>query len=438
MPLGFERINERQLRPNSRINFIKPLEGSSKEVALDFLNRIAAICYPIMVKNSIVVMSLEEFEPNMDFVGRNFNAGEVIQLVLKAPYTGHWLPFRHVQMVMMHELAHCKQMNHSGAFWKVRNNYADEIRQLWSKDYVGEGLWGRGKMLTTGSKSAETDLEKETLPSSLCGGTFRSNRRKRKRGPEKEKSKLSYAERKQRRIARKFGVNGVALGEDEVTKNKLENGKKIKGKPRVAGSARGRELRAAAALARFEKIKEESDCTTEDNLESSSDDDSDYESFDTTNEDDTGTTTNLRDAKGFNMVKVCENEDPDDDFVKQEVNELRNFGTSKKTDNPTAQAGPALLLAKDNKPQRQPSHSKQSTTKEQHIDKEIATKATCLLCSFDNEPNSFICMACSNVLDSHALSDTWKCQRNTCKDSKFLNSGDSGVCGICGRSQNNP
>ncbi len=48
------------------------------------------------------VMSLEEYEPNPEFVGRNFNAGEVIQLVLKAR-SGHWLPFNYVQMVMMHE-----------------------------------------------------------------------------------------------------------------------------------------------------------------------------------------------------------------------------------------------------------------------------------------------------------------------------------------------
>lgn len=47
-------------------------------------------------------MSLEEYEPNREFVGRNFNAGEVIQLVLKS-LSGRWLPFEYVQMVMMHE-----------------------------------------------------------------------------------------------------------------------------------------------------------------------------------------------------------------------------------------------------------------------------------------------------------------------------------------------
>lgn len=55
-----------------------------------------------MREHHLSVMSLEEYEPNPEFVGRNFNAGEVVQLVLKAR-SGHWLPFNYVQMVMMHE-----------------------------------------------------------------------------------------------------------------------------------------------------------------------------------------------------------------------------------------------------------------------------------------------------------------------------------------------
>ena len=55
-----------------------------------------------MREHHLSVMSLEEYPPNPEFVGRNFNAGEVVQLVLKAR-SGHWLPFDYVQMVMMHE-----------------------------------------------------------------------------------------------------------------------------------------------------------------------------------------------------------------------------------------------------------------------------------------------------------------------------------------------
>ncbi|MBE3043157.1 hypothetical protein IMZ48_11415 [Candidatus Bathyarchaeota archaeon] len=60
------------------------------------------LAVPIMKSNYLSVRSLEEYEPNREFVGRNFNAGEVIQLVLKSQ-SGRWLPFNYVQMVMMHE-----------------------------------------------------------------------------------------------------------------------------------------------------------------------------------------------------------------------------------------------------------------------------------------------------------------------------------------------
>jgi len=38
------------------------------------------------------------------------NAGEVVQLVLRNPNTSAWLPFSFVLRVMIHELAHIKQM----------------------------------------------------------------------------------------------------------------------------------------------------------------------------------------------------------------------------------------------------------------------------------------------------------------------------------------
>ena len=319
MPIGIQRINAPRPQPSSQIIFIKPLPGPTSAYAQDFLERIAAICHPIMKANHLSIMTLEEHEPNLEFIGRNFNAGEIIQLVLKASYSGHWLSFRSVQMVMMHELAHCVQMNHSGAFWKVNNQFKGELRELWAKGYTGEGLWGRGQTLLSGEYDTGRNLENEILPTNLCGGSFRSSRRgKRKRGPEKPKE--SYAERQQRRIKKKFGVNGVTLGDDDDTKVKLENGMKPKGKPRVAGSKRGRELRAAAALARFEQVKKEypKDETLFSDSETESDGDNGdgAEAFNSDG-------SRLRDGKGRGMVKVCEDADRDDVHVEEEIQELQ-------------------------------------------------------------------------------------------------------------------
>ena len=88
MPLGILRLNERHQRPNSRITFIKPLPGPDAPLAQDYLERVAAICHPIMKRYYLSITSLEEYEPNPDFMGRNFNNGEVIQLVVNHPRSG--------------------------------------------------------------------------------------------------------------------------------------------------------------------------------------------------------------------------------------------------------------------------------------------------------------------------------------------------------------
>lgn len=421
-----------------------------------------------MKEHHLSVTSLEEFPANREFVGRNFNAGEVIQLVLKSPTSGRWLPFRYVQMVMMHELAHCKQMNHSRAFWAVRNGYAAEMKGLWSKNYTGEGIWGRGAQLGTGEWERNTIAEGEALPEHLCGGTYRS-RRKRKA------PKLSYQEQKQRRIEKKFGKNGVALGEDISTKVKLEGGKVTKGKPRVAGSARGRDLRAAAALARFEKIKEEvkeevkQEIKDEDDDDTASDDDSGQEAVDING-------VRLVDGQGRGMVKVCEEEDDSDPAVKQEMDELYTVFSSvpfiKPEQSPDPEPSTSSLIeeeAVDHDEEailagpepwrvlikREPAgsiedpmgkstktHLQPNSTDDIGPDELVSepSQLPCKVCSFFNDPLAPTCAMCSNVMNAAISPGSWSCSRGTCKDSTYMNSRDCGVCGLCGqqRKERNP
>ena len=337
MPIGIQRLNAQRPQPSSQIIFIKPLPGPGEKYAQDFLERIAAICHPIMKANHLSIMTLEEHEPNPEFIGRNFNAGEIIQLVLKAPYTGHWLSFRSVQMVMMHELAHCMQMNHSGAFWKINNQYKGELKELWARGYTGDGLWGKGQTLLSGEYHTGTSMESEFLPANLCGGTFRTSRKgKRKRAAEKPKE--TYAERQQRRIRKKFGVNGQSLGDDESTRVKLENGKKPKGKPRVAGSARGRELRAAAASARFEQVKEEETKKEEESLFGDSDADTESSDAEIAHEAVDINGSRMRDGKGRGMIKVCGDQDQNNVHVKEEIKELQRLNVQ--DSNPSSETCP--------------------------------------------------------------------------------------------------
>ncbi|CAM1507040.1 Fc.00g066810.m01.CDS01 [Cosmosporella sp. VM-42] len=485
MVAGWQRLNEKRSQPNPNIVFIKPLNGPDEKIAQDFLERIAAQCRPIMRENHLYVTSLEEYEPNREFVGRNFNAGEVVQLVLKSPSTGRWLPFEYVQMVMMHELAHCKQMNHSRAFWAVRNGYAAEMQTLWSKGYTGDGIWGRGAKLATGEWERHTVLADEVLPEHLCGGTYRSRGSKRKKKPA-----LSYKEQKERRILKKFGKNGVALGADDDTKVKLEKGKKVQAKPRVAGSARGRELRAAAALARFDKPKGEPERIKDEDEETESGSDSEYEVVEVDGVDAVDVDgKRLVDRKGRGMIKVCEDEDQQDPGARDEADELRGWFTrgikrespelqglgtlgatgsrskartpgqdgkaletrrsgikEEPNDGPSRIDAPARSITIYSSPRPQvldTSSTKRSSDPETFPPRtattasssfrpnETSTTKSCSMCSFGNPLASVTCTICANVLEP--TSNSWRCNNNSCKQSLYRNSGDCGVCGLCGR-----
>ncbi|KAK0392507.1 hypothetical protein NLU13_2002 [Sarocladium strictum] len=474
MPYGIQRLNVKRSQPNPNVVFIKPLAGPDEKVAQDFLERIAAQCLPVMRDNMLSVMSLEEFPPNREFVGRNFNAGEVIQLVLKSPSTGRWLPFEYVQMVMMHELAHCKQMNHSKAFWAVRNQYAAQMYGLWAKGYTGDGIWGRGANLRTGEWENNTVLSSEVLPEHHCGGTYRSRGRKRKAKPS-----LTYQEKKERRILKKFGKNGMALGADEEAKVKLEKGKKVQGKPRVAGSARGRELRAAAALARFEQAKTEPDVKGEEATDSSSE--SEYEDGDPDTKDALDLDgTRLVDGHGRGMIKVCEDEVLDDPSARDETKELRDVlrgkvktepieinddsdgEASRETANRTKPDGshqprslwdvpPAPHSAH---PSKAPASSRdkptidgegashQSMRNTTNVDKSLlaprrstekSTRLECGICTFSNSSSALRCDMCANVLQRTADPEAWLCTSQVCKAKEYVNAGDCGLCGLCGK-----
>ncbi|KAK5990926.1 DNA-dependent metalloprotease WSS1-like protein [Cladobotryum mycophilum] len=476
MPIGIQRLNTKKSQPNPCIIFIKALKGPDEAIAQDFLERIAAQCLPVMREHHIDVMALEEFPANREFVGRNFNAGEVVQLVLKS-LGGRWLPFNYVQMVMMHELAHCKQMNHSKAFWAVRNQYASQMQGLWSKGYTGDGLWGRGATLGTGEWDKNTVHADEILPEHLCGGTYRSQKTKRKVKPV-----VTYQERKERRILKKFGANGMALGADEDAKIKLEKGKRIQSKPRVAGSARGRELRAAAALARFEKNTDTKDGVKKEETETDSDS-SDYEIIDLEEPAIDLDGTRLVDKDGKGLVKICEDENTEDSGAKDELNELRGiFGRTRiKQESPevsilgSSQKGSSRRQVKREEqtssikseaihrpklpdiPQLKSAVSKRSlksdvgtpdgpsapraskaTAAKQppaHIDlcDVDSTTKSCSMCSFANLIPAITCAVCSNVLHPSKMPNAWRCSGASCENTTYMNSGDCGVCGLCGQ-----
>jgi len=498
MPLNTVRLNhQKSSHPNDRIVFIKALprpgsDQASYDLADTFLRAIAAQCLPIMKKHYLSVTTLEEYEPNREFIGRNFNNGEIIQLVLQSR-DGCWLPFNMVQMVMMHELAHNSHMNHGKYFWQTRNLYSQEMTGLWANGYTGEGFWGSGRTLTDlGAVMGNNVLRSEELEGlPLCGGTFRSRRRKRRAAG--ESGELTWKEKRERRIEKKFGKNGVTLGEDEDKRLMLEIGKKgpIGGKPRVAQSQRGRELRAAAALARFATNKQvegfKQEVETEDAVE--------YEDVDRDEEDAKDINGNrLLDSQGHAMIRVCDDEDTDDVNVKREMEEVEGLNGFFSTFRPGHQADSVSSSINERGsvskktakslydiPEWSPSRGSQNsppsvhkgTTRPSPTSKaevpptdhpfattedgaRVPTDSTppttldaapsapgfslppagieCQVCSLMNEPLAATCVACAHVLDARKDPRHWRCTSDRCTENNndYLNSGDAGICGVCG------
>ncbi|CRK11269.1 hypothetical protein BN1723_009350 [Verticillium longisporum] len=150
----------------------------------------------------------------------------------------------------------------------------------------------------------------------------------------KKAKQANKAEKKAKVKASKVeGSDAEDVDLDEAVKSRLEKGRKTAAKPRVAGSARGRELRAAAALARFgqQKVEQQEEEDDDDEClaksENVSEDESDYEDgvADIKREDAIDLNgQRLLDKDGRGMIKVCEDENPDDQDAQQELQELRS------------------------------------------------------------------------------------------------------------------
>jgi hypothetical protein len=260
------------------------------------------------------------------------------------------------------------------------------------------------------------------------------------------------------------------------------SGKRHAGKPRVANSKRGRELRAQAALARFgaakaEPIKEEPEVKPEPYIKQEPEDsetDSDWDDAEFDGSQSGGDT---------DMIKVCGDEGEDEDDAHNEMDDLRKIGqkasglveetdpknsrlglTTAKTSTAPTQDGthPAddhvdsetesetddavvttaqpseTTTSADTSAQPQatsPTHSHDGVEAEQATIRQTAPTeqpGTCPICSLVNDPSSPTCMACSDVLQPSLMPDHWRCKSEACQGGSYINAGDAGRCGVCG------
>lgn len=223
-------------------------------------------------------------------------------------------------------------------------------------------------------------------------------------------------------------------------------------------------------MARFEQVKQEK---KEEVIQVDSDEetDSDYE----TDYEDLvdGKGESVRDAFGHGLVKVCGDEDLEDDNAQREMDELRLINSGplvSSTDPPGSTSSMTNTVAKNDKQplvrqekttlapeakQRQPptiQKSKSSappvtvddsSTEDEpdptsvqmvrnDVSRSTASATDCPVCSLSNEPGAATCLACAHVLDKCKIRGSWDCPGEDCRKSGYVNAGDCGVCGICG------
>jgi DNA-dependent metalloprotease WSS1 len=272
---------------------------------------------------------------------------------------------------------------------------------------------------------------------------------------------------------------GDKVGADDSVRSSLEKGKKNMSAPKIAQSNRGRELRAAAALARFEKQQQEEKVEGVVGIDDNTGDDTEYDEEDDRMVDVGG---------GRCLIPVSGEEDGEieQDQLRRELlglveacgpgittplvqyradlNEARVKGgrviANQKGEKATSENGPVngskepiydslqILSASLGKPESLPTGFSRSPTKFNVSDDPIllepktqatllspiqlsASKTICSACTTANDPDAITCMVCANVVAPEKIKNSWRCPCS--KGTQYLNSEDSGVCGICER-----
>ncbi|EPQ54069.1 WLM-domain-containing protein [Gloeophyllum trabeum ATCC 11539] len=211
------RINERETNPNPHINFITALpmpQPEAQEAARQLLRALAAQVRPIMKAHGFSVNSFEEYEYNRVFAGRNWEAGETVELVLRRP-DGRFYPNSWLLSTLCHELAHIKHMNHGPAFQALWRQLNSEVRALQNKGYYGDGYWSSGKLLLDSSLVGGQTLETGDLPEYMCGGAqtrTRPTRRRRRTAAAGPSNHTGAQTAKRRKAGSRVKAEGAFVG----------------------------------------------------------------------------------------------------------------------------------------------------------------------------------------------------------------------------------
>ncbi|KAI0264513.1 WLM domain-containing protein [Gloeopeniophorella convolvens] len=257
------RLNENEANPNPHVNFIAALpmrDPRDQEQARQLLRALAAQVRPVMKSHGFVVNSLEEYEHNNVFAGRNWNNGETVELVLRRR-DGSFVSTSWLMGTLCHELAHIKHMNHGSDFQALWSQLRREVVALQAKGYYGDGMWSSGTRLADSATVSGNMPTEDDLPEYMCGGAqsrARPSGRRRRRQPIAGPSTHTGAQTvKRRKAGSRVTAAGAFVGDGLALNVNADDTEKTAGAGfrRKAGSKRAREERALAAERRLRALQ---------------------------------------------------------------------------------------------------------------------------------------------------------------------------------------
>ncbi|TFK28098.1 WLM-domain-containing protein [Coprinopsis marcescibilis] len=255
------RINETESNPNPHVNFITALPSvpEIQQESLHLLRALVAQVKPIMKKHGFSVNSLEEYEYNRVFAGRNWNHGETVEIVLRRP-GGDIYPTSWLMGTLCHELAHIKHMNHGSDFQALWRQLRTEVRELQNRGYYGDGYWSSGQRVADSARVSGAGIDSGEFPEFMCGGAQQRSqptaRRRRIGVPRGKRKEVTPSLHTGRQTARKRKAGGRVTSKYAFTGEgqTVGGGDPDEGKGKRAASNCAREERALAAERRLKAL----------------------------------------------------------------------------------------------------------------------------------------------------------------------------------------
>ncbi|KAG8730523.1 hypothetical protein FRC12_020219 [Ceratobasidium sp. 428] len=260
------RLNAKTDSPNPYFNFISALPSflrvhdfPSEQNAKELLNALAAQVRPICKKHGFTVNSFEEYEHNQVFLGRNWNAGETIEIVLRRS-DGRFHNIQQLIQVLCHELSHIKHMNHGASFQQLNAQLCHEVTVLRSKGYFGDGMYSSGSRLEDSAEVAGRGLgaSDSDLPEYMCGGAQQRQRASTiRRGPRRAGAHATTTKRRKAgtRVTSKYAFEGSGQALNEHITNETEK-KAGTGFRKSTQSAKERQARLEATEKRLKALQQ--------------------------------------------------------------------------------------------------------------------------------------------------------------------------------------